>query len=102
MEKLTNDKIKNTLHVQTQSEIIVKIVERGFSPDDFCMAAGISYLTLKDELQNEEMEILKKTMMKSMEHKTEANRNRHTDELDTRSESDIATENSQLVSTTVA
>ncbi len=91
MEKLTNDKIKNTLHVQTQSEIIAKILERGLSPDDYCLAAGISFLTLKDELGKDEMETLKKTMMSAMDRKTKVHskrRNRHASESDTGCESD--------------
>lgn len=77
MEKLTNDKIKNTLHVQTQSEILVKIAEQGCSPSDYCMMAGLSYFTLKDELAKEEIDAFKEAMFGTSKRKNKVNSKPH-------------------------
>lgn len=59
--------IKNTQYVQTQLDAIKTFTTSGFKPNEISMLSGVSFLTLREDLADKELAMLKEMMAHAMQ-----------------------------------
>lgn len=88
-QRLENERLKSTYHFRKKSDLVEKVLDKWDDPVDFCLLTGHVFLTLKDELVDEEKALLQNILQHMMERKSSSDvKNGSTISIDTGCESD--------------